>query len=207
MSSCARPPTAYVGTRPCTAHQRLRAAPSGRAGRHANSSEDHTQGQSDAWPRLQGSPTFLLFEAASGYSLFEVKDVDAVGLSSENVQASITDMARFSKLVTLLAFKPFTTAMDALEQVNAVSESAVTDMLVAFLKLNLPKVKEGKKAKFTLGVLEPKLASSVQEATSALSLQMFLRGCTCSVGATRRSRVLEPQFASSVQEATRALTV
>ena len=109
--------------------------------------------------------TFLLFEAASGYSLFEVKDVDSVGLSSENVQASIADMARFSKIVTLLAFTPFKTAVDALEQVNCISECQASDMLHDFIKLNLPKVKEGKKAKFTLGVLEPKLASAIQEST------------------------------------------
>ena len=111
---------------------------------------------------------FLLFEAASGFSLFEVKDIDNVGLSTETVQDSISDMARFSKIVTLLAFKPFATAVDALEQINAVSESQVTEMLAAFIKMNLPKVKEGKKAKFSLGIVEPKLASAVQEATSAL---------------------------------------
>ena len=97
--------------------------------------------------------TFLLFESASGYSLFDVKDIDNVGLTCDNVQAAISDMARFSKMVSLLAFKPFATAVDALEQINAVSESAVTDMLASFLKTNLPKVKEGKKAKYTLGVL------------------------------------------------------
>lgn len=106
---------------------------------------------------------FLLFETASGYALFSVKDVDAVGLSAAKVQESIADMARFSKAVSLEAFKPFTTAIDALEQVNAVSESAMTDMLATFLKTNLPKVKEGKAPKFALGVLEPKLASSIQE--------------------------------------------
>jgi NOP5NT (NUC127) domain len=112
---------------------------------------------------LQAS--YLLFETASGYSLFTVKDVDNVGLSSDAVQQSISDMARFSKIANLLAFKPFTTAVDALEQINAVSESQATDMLATFLKTNLPKA--SKKAKFLLGVTEPKLASSIQENTGA----------------------------------------
>lgn len=34
-----------------------------------------------------------------------------------------------------------------------------------FLKSNLPKVKDGKKAKFQLGVSEAKLGSAIQEAT------------------------------------------
>jgi nucleolar protein 56 len=110
---------------------------------------------------------YLLFETASGYSLFTVKDIDNVGLSSDAVQQSISDMARFSKIASLLAFKPFTTAVDALEQINAVSESQATEMLATFLKSNLPKASSVKKAKFTLGVTEPKLGSSIQEATSA----------------------------------------
>lgn len=110
---------------------------------------------------------FVLFETASGYSLFEVKDVDAVGLSTDKVQESITDMARFSKIVTLAAFKPFSTAIDALEQVNAISESQVTPMLATFLQTNLPKVKDVKKAKYKLGVLDPKLGSAIQETASA----------------------------------------
>jgi nucleolar protein 56 len=111
---------------------------------------------------------FLLFEAASGYSLFEIRDVDNIGLSSDSVQASLADIARFSKIASLVAFKPFTTAVDALEQINAVSESEMTEMLATFLTTSLPKVKDGKKAKFSLGVIEPKLASSVQEATRAM---------------------------------------
>ncbi|XP_021690179.2 uncharacterized protein LOC110671875 isoform X2 [Hevea brasiliensis] len=41
----------------------------------------------------------------------------------------------------------------------------MTDELRSFLELNLPKVKEGKKPKFSLGVAEPKLGSHVFEVT------------------------------------------
>ena len=51
-------------------------------------------------------------------------------------------MARFGKTVKLTAFKPFTSAANALEQINAVSESQLTDELKNFLELNLPKVTE-----------------------------------------------------------------
>lgn len=41
----------------------------------------------------------------------------------------------------------------------------MTDELRSFLELNLPKVKEGKKPKFSLGVAEPKLGSHIFEET------------------------------------------
>ncbi|XP_022737605.1 nucleolar protein 56-like isoform X3 [Durio zibethinus] len=41
----------------------------------------------------------------------------------------------------------------------------MTDELRSFLELNLPKVKEGKKSKFSLGVAEPKLGSHIFETT------------------------------------------
>ena len=114
---------------------------------------------------------YLLFETASGYSLFTVKPIDDVALSTDAVQQSISDMARFSKIASLLAFKPFSTAVDALEQINSVSESDATEMLLTFLKTNLPKVKEGKKAKYALGVSDPKLANAISETASATPLR------------------------------------
>ena len=41
----------------------------------------------------------------------------------------------------------------------------MTDELRSFLELNLPKVKEGKKPKFSLGVAEPKIGSHIFEET------------------------------------------
>ncbi|XP_038686591.1 nucleolar protein 56-like isoform X2 [Tripterygium wilfordii] len=41
----------------------------------------------------------------------------------------------------------------------------MTDELRNFLELNLPKVKEGKKPKFSLGLAEPKIGSHISEAT------------------------------------------
>jgi nucleolar protein 56 len=47
---------------------------------------------------------------------------------------------RFGKVAKLAAFKPFASAADALEQINAVSEAQLTDDLKNFLTMNLPKV-------------------------------------------------------------------
>eukprot|EP00271_Cylindrocystis_brebissonii_P019880 TRINITY_DN6312_c0_g3_i1.p1 TRINITY_DN6312_c0_g3~~TRINITY_DN6312_c0_g3_i1.p1 ORF type:complete len:541 (+),score=156.95 TRINITY_DN6312_c0_g3_i1:830-2452(+) len=108
---------------------------------------------------------YVLFEAASGYSLFEVVGMDEIGQAVEAVQSSVTDLARFGKVVKLTAFKPFSSAADALEQCNAISEGLLTEELKTFLQLNLPKVKAGKKPKWSLGTAEPKLGSAIQEAT------------------------------------------
>jgi nucleolar protein 56 len=58
----------------------------------------------------------------------------------DKVQASVSDMQRFGKVAKLTAFKPFASAADALEQINAVSEANLTDELKNFISMNLPKV-------------------------------------------------------------------
>lgn len=107
---------------------------------------------------------YLLYESASGYALFEAGAADELGTAFDAVQASITDFERFGKTVKLVGFRPFAGAADALEQINAVSESQVTSALQDFLEQNLPKVgkKSSGKAKLKLGVAEAKLGSAIQ---------------------------------------------
>lgn len=108
---------------------------------------------------------FLLYESASGYALFEAHGLDEIGQNTDAVRNSVSDLNRFGKVVKLRSFNPFTSALDALKQINAVSEGILTDELRTVLETNLPKVKEGKKSKFSLGVLEPKLGSQISELT------------------------------------------
>ncbi|CAL5085272.1 unnamed protein product [Urochloa decumbens] len=120
---------------------------------------------------------YLLFESASGYALFHAYGIDEIGQSVDAVRASVLDLQRFGKAVKLAGFSPYSSAVDALNQCNAISE----DDLRNFLELNLPKVKEGKKAKYSLGVMEPKVGSHISEATgipcqSNEFVQELLRG-------------------------------
>ncbi|CAA0816547.1 homolog of nucleolar protein NOP56 [Striga hermonthica] len=108
---------------------------------------------------------YVLYESASGYGLFSAHGLDQVGQNSEAVRNSVSDLNRFGKVVKLAAFSPYESALDALNQCNAVSEGQMTDELKNFLELNLPKVKERKKAQFSLGVAEPKLGSHIFEVT------------------------------------------
>ncbi|CAI0446382.1 unnamed protein product [Linum tenue] len=108
---------------------------------------------------------YMLYEAASGYSLFLAHGLDEIGQNTEAVRGSVSDMNRFGKVVQLVAFHPFESALDALNQCNSVSEGAMTDELRNFLELNLPKVKGVKKPKFSLGVSDHKIGSHIFEVT------------------------------------------
>ncbi|RZC59292.1 hypothetical protein C5167_006592 [Papaver somniferum] len=106
----------------------------------------------------------VLFESASGFALFDAHGIDEIGQNTEAVSNSVTDLNRFGKVVKLVAFHPFSSALDALNQCNALSEGIMTDELRNFLELNL-KIKEGKKPKFSLGLAEPKIGSHISEET------------------------------------------
>ncbi|PWA67650.1 NOP5, N-terminal [Artemisia annua] len=108
---------------------------------------------------------YILHESASGYGLFIASGIDEIGQNTEAVRNSVTDLNRFGKVVELVAFSPFESALDALNQCNAVSEGQMTDELRNFLEISLPKVKEGKKPKFKLGVSDPKIGSHIFEET------------------------------------------
>ena len=69
---------------------------------------------------------YLLFESASGYAVFQAHGIDEIGQNIEAVRNSVLDLTRFGKVVKLLAFKPFSSALDALNQCNAVSEGEDT---------------------------------------------------------------------------------
>lgn len=59
----------------------------------------------------------------------EVNEAEEVGSLLEEVQQAVLDPQRFCRTVKLKGFQPFTTAENALENVNAISEQMVTDDL------------------------------------------------------------------------------
>lgn len=46
-----------------------------------------------------------MFESASGYGLFEIVEAEEISALKAEVQASVTDLSRFSKIVKLKAFQ------------------------------------------------------------------------------------------------------
>ncbi|KAI5008606.1 hypothetical protein ZWY2020_009654 [Hordeum vulgare] len=108
---------------------------------------------------------YLLFESASGYALFHAYGIRKIGQSVDAVRSTLLDLKRFRRAIKLDGFTPFMSAVDALSQCNAISEGIMTDELRNFLELYLPKEIPGKKATFTVGVMEPKVGSHITEAT------------------------------------------
>lgn len=104
---------------------------------------------------------FVLYEHASGYALFKVKEFEEVEMFLPQVEQSIADVSRFKSIVSLTGFSPFKTAIAALENVNAISEGILPEDLSVFLDSTLPKV--AKKNKLTLGIADPKLGAAISE--------------------------------------------
>lgn len=113
---------------------------------------------------------FVLFESAAGYALFSVLESEEIGSLADEVQAGMTDLSRFQRIVKMIGFSPFLTAEEALENINAISEHELSDalrvclskssfsflnvFLQAFLEANVPKGKKSKSC--PLGVVRSK---------------------------------------------------
>lgn len=70
---------------------------------------------------------YLLYESASGYALFLTHGFDEIGQNIEAVRSSISDVNRFGKVLKLVAFSAFESALDALNQCNSISEGINSD--------------------------------------------------------------------------------
>ncbi|KAJ1557944.1 snoRNP complex protein nop56, partial [Nowakowskiella sp. JEL0078] len=103
---------------------------------------------------------YVLFEASSGYALFERLEAEEIGQQLEEVQKSMTDFSKFGKIVKLKGFFPFRNAAHALENMMDISEGIVNDHLKSFLELQLPKT--SKKDKFHIGIGHSSLAGALK---------------------------------------------
>lgn len=119
------------------------------------------------------SQLYVLHEHASGYSLFRVKEFEEIGAFITQVEQSALDLSKFNSVVKLIGFTPFTSGLNALDNLNAISEGLLHDDLKLFLDTNLPKP-SGKKDKIQLGVADSKISSAINE---ALSIQCTHTGC------------------------------
>ncbi|KAJ1851397.1 Nucleolar protein 56, partial [Coemansia sp. RSA 486] len=89
-----------------------------------------------------------------------VKKAEKIGAKLGEVQSSVKDLAKFTKIVSLKSFAPFKNAADALENINDVSEGVCSEGLATFLQLNLPADQ-----KSLLGVSDKNLAGSIKAAS------------------------------------------
>jgi len=86
----------------------------------------------------------VLYEHASGYSLFRVKEFEEIGALISQVEQNVLDLSKFNSVVKLIAFAPFTSGLNALDNLNSISEGVLHEDLRLFLDTNIPK-QTGKK--------------------------------------------------------------
>jgi len=126
---------------------------------------------------------FVLYENAAGYALFDIVQFEEIGTLLEGAKDTVTDITRFGRAVKLKAFQPFESAKDALENANAISEHAMHGTLHSFLEMNLPKKSSKKSKAFTLGVVDPALATAISDGLKGIScrsddtIKEITRGC------------------------------
>merc|ERR1712110_563557 len=92
----------------------------------------------------------VLFEHASGYVLVHCEETDDIS------EMNAADWAQFSQQVKLKAFKPFTSAANALDNMNAISEGLKHEDLRTFLTDQVPKGQ-------SIGILDSRLLQVVKE--------------------------------------------
>lgn len=104
---------------------------------------------------------FILYEHASGYALFKVKEFDEVAALLPQVESSITDVSKFESVVNLTAFQAFRSGTNSLDNINAIAAGELHPDLQTFLEKEVPKPK--KKISVLLGVGDMKIGQSINE--------------------------------------------
>ncbi|CAI8496339.1 unnamed protein product [Hanseniaspora opuntiae] len=125
---------------------------------------------------------YILYEEPTGYAIFKIKNLqDIVNSSSNEVQKQINDFSSFTKVVELQSFTPFKNAVEALLNINDISEGIMNDFLKNFLELNVPSSKKSKNG-VVIGISDNKLGPSIKEVFPNLTcisndfVQDLLRG-------------------------------
>lgn len=103
---------------------------------------------------------YVLYEHASGYGLFHVDSTEDIGALLPIVAKSITEYTLFASTVKLISFSPFKSGINALDNINAVSEGIVHDDLKLFLSTNLP---ESKDVEVNLGIGDTRISGTIFE--------------------------------------------
>merc|ERR1712166_690805 len=78
-------------------------------------------------PNVTMPKLYCLFEHSTGYALLKMEEIEEIAALLPIVQESMGDYAKFAGHVKLAAFSPFTSAVAALENMNAVTEGTVHD--------------------------------------------------------------------------------
>lgn len=109
-------------------------------------------------------PRFLvLFENATGLSLYDCKGMNEIAIQEKSVQHSITEFDLFSQQVKLLSFEPFPSSEVSLDTMNSLTEGLLSDFARDYLASVLPDQMKKHKSGVLLGVSDFKLANAIKD--------------------------------------------
>ena len=104
--------------------------------------------------------TYFLYECSLGYALFEILGYEEVSQNAEEFQQSIMDYKKVSKIIKKIAFMPFKTSEQALENTKMVNDTQISDELKSFLQEYFPKSKSDKNK---LGCVDKNFSQKISE--------------------------------------------
>ena len=104
--------------------------------------------------------TYFLYECSLGYALFEIIGYEEISQNSEEFQQSIMDFKKVSKIIKKIAFMPFKTSEQALENTKMVNDCEISPELKSFLKEYFPKSKSDKNK---LGCVDKNFSQKISE--------------------------------------------
>ena len=104
--------------------------------------------------------TYFLYECSLGYALFEILGYEEISQNSEEFQQSIMDFKKVSKIIKKIAFMPFKTSEQALENTKMVNDCELSPELKSFLKEYFPKSKSDKNK---LGCVDKNVSQKISE--------------------------------------------
>ena len=104
--------------------------------------------------------TYFLYECSLGYALFEILGYEEITQNSEEFQQSIMDYKKVSKIIKKIAFMPFKTSEQALENTKMVNDCEISPELKSFLKEYFPLNKSDKNK---LGCVDKNFSQKISE--------------------------------------------
>ena len=104
--------------------------------------------------------TYFLYECSLGYALFEILGYEEITQNSEEFQQSIMDYKKVSKIIKKIAFMPFKTSEQALENTKMVNDCEISPELKSFLKEYFPKNNSDKNK---LGCVDKNFSQKISE--------------------------------------------
>lgn len=93
--------------------------------------------------------------------MFLVKEFEEIGMLLSEVKQSVTELTRFHRIVSLVGFSPFKTAVTALDNINCTSDGHVSKDLQLFLDGCIPR--SAQECPVLLGVGDARLAANINE--------------------------------------------